>query len=185
VDIDLNPVPDLLAEALIENFHPTRVLDVGCGGGELVHAFQTRDVIAYGIDTSPKVERWKGGVFIQANGESLPFKDCGFDLVTAHHVIEHLKDPDSFINEAKRVLKSKGVVYITTPISPFGLTGLWRILQLQREPTHISLHTRSFWLRAFESHGFKFIGNLQGIIVKDPPVFWVGRLLTKLGLPGK
>jgi ubiquinone/menaquinone biosynthesis C-methylase UbiE len=50
--------------------------------------------------------------FINASGESLPFKDKEFDYVIANQVLEHAEDPAAFISELCRVSK-RG--YIETP----------------------------------------------------------------------
>src|SRR5690606_1509140 len=55
---------------------------------------------------------YKGQKFIQADGESLPFEDNEFDYVICNHVLEHVDNPEKFLNELARVAK-KG--YIETP----------------------------------------------------------------------
>ena len=42
---------------------------------------------------------------IQADGETLPFKDKEFDYVICSHVLEHAEDPARFVNEQVRVSK--------------------------------------------------------------------------------
>ena len=44
----------------------------------------------------------------------MPFKDKAFDFVVASHILEHMKDPGSFLNELSRVAKAG---YIETPNS--------------------------------------------------------------------
>lgn len=44
--------------------------------------------------------------------ENLPFKDKSFDFVIASHVLEHSKDPESFLRELQRVAKAG---YIEVP----------------------------------------------------------------------
>ena len=181
---------ELIARAIIEKFAPKRVLDVGCGRGDLVAIFKNWGIEAYGIDAlDPSItksfrEDIKDRVFV-ADAEALPFKEESFDLVIAHHVIEHLHNPEQFILEARRVLKRGGTVFIVTTISPLGLTKLWRILRLQKEPTHISLHARSFWEKTFEKLGFQFVSDFDELLKKDPPSYSWGKLLMKLGPIGK
>lgn len=45
----------------------------------------------------------------------LPFSDHSFDLIIIQDVIEHLNETKFFINEVKRVLKPKGMIYLSTP----------------------------------------------------------------------
>lgn len=50
---------------------------------------------------------------------TLPFKDNTFDLVIAHGVIEHLKNPYSFLDEVRRVLKPSGTLSLVTDNASF------------------------------------------------------------------
>jgi len=176
---------DLLVKKLIGDFNPKRVLDVGCGEGELVSMFQKHGVETYGIDISKQSLLHARNV-VQADAEKIPFKDNTFDLLIAHHSLEHLKNPEYFIRECKRVLKANGIVCVVVPVSPFGLTKLWRALKLQTDPTHLSMHSKTFWVKMFRKEGFRMIGDLQDIVKKDPPSsFWLGVWLIKQGSIGK
>lgn len=50
--------------------------------------------------------------FVIADGSILPFKDKSFDFVICSHVLEHVDEPEKFLNELQRVAK-RG--YIETP----------------------------------------------------------------------
>jgi len=54
----------------------------------------------------------KNQKFLQADGESLPFKDKEFNYVICCHVLEHVENPQKFLSEQTRVA-SRG--YIETP----------------------------------------------------------------------
>ena len=54
-------------------------------------------------------------VFQDLNSDRLPFQDNYFDLVLLSEVIEHLVNPDNALKEAHRVLKSNGILIVTTP----------------------------------------------------------------------
>jgi len=45
----------------------------------------------------------------------LPFADDSFDLVFSDFVLEHLRSPESFLKEARRVLKSGASFFFRTP----------------------------------------------------------------------
>lgn len=47
--------------------------------------------------------------------ESLPFRDCTFDLVTSLGVFEHVWTPCLFLAEQFRILKPGGLIYLSTP----------------------------------------------------------------------
>lgn len=72
-----------------------------------------------------------------------------------------------------------------TPLPPFEAKWLWRTVRIKRPVGHINLHTRSFWIQAFESHGFKFVGDFKEVLGYDVPAAWFRRLLWKFGPAGK
>jgi ubiquinone/menaquinone biosynthesis C-methylase UbiE len=52
---------------------------------------------------------------IEAKGESLPFKDNSFDLITSYQTLEHVKSVSQCLREMIRVLKTGGVLYLKCP----------------------------------------------------------------------
>jgi SAM-dependent methyltransferase len=52
---------------------------------------------------------------INGSALQLPFSNHSFDLIIIQDVIEHLTDTSIFYSEVKRVLKSNGVIYLSTP----------------------------------------------------------------------
>src|SRR5207302_1136541 len=112
-----------------------RVLEVGCGRGELADHLLGNPTggqsIEYtGIDISPTEigaarERYAGYSFEVASAYSLPFPDCSFDLVLACEVVEHLDRPEDGLREMKRVCNSYALVSV--PWEP-----VWRVLNVAR-----------------------------------------------------
>ena len=83
-----------------------KILDVGCG----YTAHENATVICDVQDLSNFYNEKK---FIKLDGNVLPFKDNEFDFVIASHVIEHVKDVKTFINELSRI-SSKGYIELPT-----------------------------------------------------------------------
>lgn len=52
---------------------------------------------------------------VNGNALQLPFAAQAFDLIIIQDVIEHLADTNEFYFEVKRVLKTDGTVYLSTP----------------------------------------------------------------------
>jgi ubiquinone/menaquinone biosynthesis C-methylase UbiE len=93
----------------------TRVLDVGCGEGQVARmAKRLRSVrFVAGVDpTWAQLEvarRRRGGVvFGRAEAAALPFTDGSFDAAVACLVFEHIEDVDAALSEVSRVLVPSG-----------------------------------------------------------------------------
>ncbi len=95
------------------------VLDVGCGdfphprANVCVDKFEDSN---YHRGSDLKV--LKNQKFVNASGEKLPFDDKSFDYVICCHVMEHVEDPQSFVNELARVGK-RGYLEIPSLIGEF------------------------------------------------------------------
>lgn len=95
-----------------------RVLDVGCGVGQVVGRLTSVGVEAYGVDVSkPNIERaQKTSPRCQLyDGRRLPFADSYFASVGAINVLEHVEEPEAFIAELVRVTEPGGRVVISSP----------------------------------------------------------------------
>ncbi len=96
-----------------------RVLDAGCGTGNLVAALAERGVRAWGVDPSPEMlavargKNVRGAGFKEGRAEALPFKDGWFDRVVCQLVV-HLVDRPRAFAEARRVLAPEGRIVIAT-----------------------------------------------------------------------
>ena len=103
------------------------VLDVGSGIGSFVVACRRRGFRAFGVEpdrigqggriSSIQIarRRLENEVFAVAVGESLPFADRSFDLITMNQVMEHVSEQSAVLREALRVLKENGAIYIACP----------------------------------------------------------------------
>jgi SAM-dependent methyltransferase len=94
-----------------------RVLDLSCGEGSTSKMLAEKgfSVVATEYVYPPFIGdhvRRVGGVDLS---EPLPFKDSSFDGVNLIEVIEHVEHQAQLIREIARVLKSDGVVVISTP----------------------------------------------------------------------
>jgi SAM-dependent methyltransferase len=95
-----------------------RVLDVGCGVGQVVGALTREGIEAYGVDVSePNLERARkfSDRCTLYDGRRLPFPDRHFDSVGALNVLEHVDEPEAFLAELVRVTAPGGRVVVSSP----------------------------------------------------------------------
>ena len=89
-----------------------RVLDVGCGDGQVSRLAAKLGAQVVGIDPTwncvSVANQRGGGVFARAGAAQLPFADAPFDAVVACLVFEHIRDVDAAIAEVGRVLQPGG-----------------------------------------------------------------------------
>ena len=99
-----------------------RVLDLGCGDGQVTRLAAERGALAVGVDAvRAQVDRATaigGGVYLQARLSELPVRSSSCRAVVACLVLEHVSDLDAAFAEAARVLEPSGrmVVVINHPI---------------------------------------------------------------------
>lgn len=94
------------------------VLDIGCGFGETLGYHQNRGCDVYGVEADQNIQRVANefGYKVQVGlFNSDNYKEAYFDYVTLDQVIEHVTDPNTMLRGIERVLKSGGVIIITTP----------------------------------------------------------------------
>ena len=107
----------------IEGLPPTtRILDIGCGHGNLINRIQTGFTHAFGVDMdaeSLSVARASAtnAQFIYQDGTSLPFSDDSFDVVILSDVLEHVprSQQRDVLLEARRVIRTGGKLILTVP----------------------------------------------------------------------
>ncbi len=95
-----------------------RVLDIGCGVGQVVARLSEAGFEAHGVDVSePNIERArKFSPRCQLyDGRKLPFPDSHFASAGALNVLEHVEEPEAFIAELVRVVQPGGKIVISSP----------------------------------------------------------------------
>ena len=85
-----------------------RVLDVGCGDGQIARAVSGTAVGVDPVWEQLTVARSRGGSYARALAGALPFNAGVFDAVIACLVFEHIDDAAGAINEVARVLRDGG-----------------------------------------------------------------------------
>ncbi|HKX30938.1 MAG TPA: class I SAM-dependent methyltransferase [Blastocatellia bacterium] len=126
---------------------PDRVLDAGCGQGEILSEFRRFGVPVdyYGVDLGVGDPSWEFKVSALADLHQLPFRSGSFDKIICNQVLEHLDEPDSALRELARVLRPGGRAFISVPF-------VWH---LHQEPYDRYRFTRTALEYLIEKHGLK------------------------------
>ncbi len=100
-----------LAEAELAGFG--RVLDLGCGDGQVGRRLAAAGAEVVGVDPTRNqlvVAAGRGGgpTYVQAEAAAIPVETAAFDAVVACLVFEHIDDLDDSVAEVARVLRPGG-----------------------------------------------------------------------------
>jgi ubiquinone/menaquinone biosynthesis C-methylase UbiE len=132
-----------------------RVLDLGCGDGRLSAELDAGELVVADV-SEVALERARsrlpGAELVKLEPDTpLPLADNDFDLVLCAETLEHVRDVQLLLSEARRVLRSGGELALTTPA-----TG-----RLMATPDPLSPHIRFFTRRSLrrllEDLGFEVV----------------------------
>ena len=108
-----------LSEVLEEVTTGRKLLDVGCGPGTGLKAFQDRGWEVMGVEPDPvrakvgnevnKINIFPGKI------EDFTEPDDSFDVITLLHVLEHFHSPKDFLIHTIKKIKYNGYLYIEVP----------------------------------------------------------------------
>ena len=120
---------------------PDRVLDAGCGQGEILAEFRRFDVPVdyHGVDLGVGERDWKFQVSAIADLHRLPYKNGSFDKIICNQVLEHVDRPDDVLGELVRVLSPGGRLFLSVPF-------VWHLHQEPYDRFRFSLHALQYLL---------------------------------------
>lgn len=123
----------------VEEVSPRRVLEVGCGPGELAERM-TRELEAevVALDLSPRMvelARTKGVNARVGDVQELPFPDGSFDCALAGWMLYHASDLDRGLAELARVLQPDGRLVAAT-YAVDNQHEVWALLGDTTDPRH-------------------------------------------------
>ncbi len=175
-------LPERLSEALslAGDLAGTRVLDMGCGRGEVVCRGVDQGAFMVGLDYSPDALDLARGIvpaeralLVRADASHLPFVDRSFDRVLAFDLVEHLlpRELQAMYAEIYRVLAPGGrFVVHTMPNVWYYRYGypLYRVVQRLRG-RRLPRDPRDRW---------RFVKNVH---VNEQSIAMLGRELRRAG----
>jgi SAM-dependent methyltransferase len=155
------------------------LLDIGCAYGFFLDEARKLGMSVHGVDLSKSAVQWmeenlgiKGAIGFSSDAPKGPF-----DVITAIEVIEHVRDPRSFLNDLRKRMKDSGILVIHTGANDTltaRLLGKW--WWYLNPPDHCSIFSRFALRKLVTDLGFDIIE--QGLT----PYHWVGlnNMLLKL-----
>jgi SAM-dependent methyltransferase len=154
-----------------------RILDVGCGNGELLRALATDrpDLELYALDWHfpAATRRDLEGVGIhlmEGTLEGVPLQENFFDCVLMYQLVEHLWEPGAGLRKLTASLKPGGIIAVETPNTDgydryFFLRGTWGGYYV---PRHLNLYNFERLARLMMQSGFE-IAKQKSL---PAPVIW-------------
>ena len=119
-----------------------KVLDVGCGLKPYEKLIKCESYT--GLEYAPE-GKYAGKADFTYDGHSFPFQDQEFDSIITSQVMEHVFNPEEFLDEIARCLKDNGPLLLTVPF-------VW---DEHEQPQDFGRYS-SFGLRyILEKHGFQ------------------------------
>jgi 2-polyprenyl-3-methyl-5-hydroxy-6-metoxy-1,4-benzoquinol methylase len=143
-----------------------RVLDVGCGEGRFAAVLARAQAEVVGIDVAAEPLRRARLRHPELDLRQVPvqgawpLRDASFDAVWAGEVIEHVADTAGWLSELRRVLRSGGLLLLSTPSH-----GRLQMLRWALDPhifdahfnpraDHLRFYTRRTLTELLEDFGF-------------------------------
>lgn len=142
------------------------VLDIGSGFGEIIKSLPS-EINYTGIERDEFLfkylkEKYPQRRFFSGDAELILEEIEGkFDLVLLLSVLEHLKNPEEFVNRLREKLKEKGKILIYTPsrkskgILYFG--SKLGLLSKMADQEHQNLFSKKDLIEKIEGYGFNLI----------------------------
>lgn len=116
VDIEEAFLLGLLKQRMAPN---SKLIDIGCGTGDISLEMQKMGYMLEGVDFSKvavEIAQQKGLSCKAADLDyGIPYEENSFDAAWAGDVIEHVFDPTFVLAEIKRVVKPGGLLFATIP----------------------------------------------------------------------
>ncbi len=134
-----------------------KILDVGCGHGWLLSKLGNR-WNKHGVEVSKFASKTASKYCKLHIGKLEKYKEKDFDVISALHIIEHIKKPEIFIKLIKSKLKSKGLLILETPdFDSAAARKFGNNFRLLKDKTHVSLFSQDSLIRFLREYGFQII----------------------------
>lgn len=140
----------------------SKILDVGCGGGELVKKLaQSGFTNVMGIDPyiSQDMSYQYKQTKVDIKKQSLDDITAQFDLIMMHHVLEHLEDQHLTFKNLTRLMHKDSILLLSLPIIESEIWDEYALncFQLRDAPRHFFLHSKKSLASLFQKYNLEII----------------------------
>ena len=140
---------------------PGRLLDVGCGAGDLMKLAREMGWQATGIEVDPDAvtfARARGLDVVQGGVQALGSWTERFDCINCSHVLEHVHEPLELLNTMTHLLKDDGTLLLSLPNARSHVRArygrFWRGLEA---PRHLAIPTLEALVSRLTQLGYQHI----------------------------
>lgn len=136
-----------IRDAIVNQFQPDSVIDIGCGSGEYLLAFKEAGIDGHGIElAAAALQRChqKGLDVIRADLTSMDALPWQADVVYSFEVAEHI-DEAAAANFVGLLTTAARKAIVLTAAGP-GQAGL----------CHVNCQPKSYWVKRFQERGFRY-----------------------------
>jgi SAM-dependent methyltransferase len=202
LDANLRSAPQMLmyqelARGLAHR-NPGRLLDWGCGFGQVTALLREQGVDAVAFDyradldapATVSLERFPEiEAHVSPDPVRLPFENGSFDTVLSCGVLEHVEDPHGSLEEIRRVVRPGGTFYITNLPNRFSYTeAIARLLGLyyHGQLPNDRVYTKRTARELLERHGFEVhelrLAHMLPLTLGGParPIWIASRALERI-----
>ncbi len=161
-----------------------KLLDIGCGNGDLISRLQQKGWDTEGTEIDSKsVELCIERNLKVRQGEvtEMNLVNNSYDVITINHVIEHHYDPRLLVSRSFELLKNKGRLIVVTPNTGglsfrfFGTS--WFALQ---PPGHLNLFNSGNLMRMATEQGFREVFS-RTTARNEYWIYYASRIIGKKG----
>lgn len=139
-----------------------RLLDVGCGSGELLSEYHALGWTTFGIEPSTAAAARATESSLRVVNGAFPddanlLADCApFSVIVMSNVIEHLPDPGAALDAAWRLLEDGGRLLLWAPVCDGWQQRLWPAHWYNLDPPrHLHIPSRRGLRALLRQHGFE------------------------------
>ena len=157
-----SPITVARYNELLDQFEPFRrtgkILDIGAGYGFFLEVAKQRGWEVYGTELTEETVKAcseKGMNMFKGELPNIEFEDEMFDVIVMIEVIEHVNNPKTYVEHARRMLRKGGMLYLTTPnfnsLLRYRLKENYNVIEY---PNHLCYFTNRTLKKLFAEHRF-------------------------------